>query len=274
MYDLLPTAENKNVWFGTEEVCKLCGGKGTLPHILNGCSIALSQGRYKWRHDQVLREIATYTEARRKISNKNPKPLKTKDIAFVKKGETAKPQTEFESRCYLDSASDWRLIVDLDGRLKVPEEVAVTNLRPDMLLISDGTKKMGIVELTVPGEERIEVSGELKRTKYAGLQEEGRKNGWLIQIWAIEVGCRGFPAASMASFLKEIGIHGNERRRKLKRIGEGAENASRSIWGWSHFKKWMVTIEYQCRYGVEYLKGAGGTCLANVLVLPPKTYSG
>ena len=186
----------------------------------------------------MLREIATYTEARRKISNKNPKPLKTKDIAFVKKGETAKPQTEFESRCYLDSASDWRLTVDLDGRLKVPEEVAVTNLRPDMLLISDGTKKMGIVELTVPGEERIEVSGELKRTKYAGLQEEGRKNGWLVQIWAIEVGCRGFPAASMASFLKEIGIHGNERRRKLKRIGEVAENASRSIWGWSHFKNW------------------------------------
>ena len=57
----------------------------------------------------------------------------------------------------------------------MPEEVAVTDMRPDMLLISDLTKKVGIVELTVPGEERIEVSGELKRTKYAGLQEEGRK---------------------------------------------------------------------------------------------------
>ena len=54
--------------------------------------------------------------------------------------------TRTRTRCYLDNASDWRLIVDLDGRLKVTEEVAVTNLRPDMLLISDGTKKMGIVE--------------------------------------------------------------------------------------------------------------------------------
>ena len=80
----------------------------------------------------------------------------------------------------------------------------------------------------------------------------------------------------MAIFFRDIGINGNERRRKLKRIGEVAENASRSIWGWSHFKNWGigVTTEYQCRYGVEYLKGAGGTCLANVLVLPPKTYSG
>ena len=119
----------------------------------------------------------------------------------------------------------------------MPEEVEVTNLRPDiMLLISDGTKKMRIVELTVTGEERIELSGQLKRTKYAGLQEEGRRNGWLVQVWVIEVGCRGFPAASMASLMKEIGIRGNERRRKLKRIREVAENASRSIWGWSHFK--------------------------------------
>ena len=237
VYDLLPTPENKNLWFGTEEMCKLCGGKGTLPHILNGCSVALSQGRYKWRHDQVLREVAKYTDARRKFCNSNPKPPKTKEIRFVKKGEKT-THTETETRCYLDSASDWRLIVDLDGRLKVPEEVAVTDMRPDMLLISEETKKVGIVELTVPGEERIEVSGELKRTKYAGLQEEGRKNGWLVQTWAIEIGCRGFPAASMATFLKEIGINGNERRRKLNRLGEIAENASRAIWRWSHFKSW------------------------------------
>ena len=237
VYDLLPTPENKNLWFGTEELCKLCGGKGTLPHILNGCSVALSQGRYRWRHDQVLREVAKYTDDRRKFCNNNPKPIKTKEIRFVKKGEKSS-HTETETRCYLDSASDWRLLVDLDGRLKVPEEVAVTNMRPDILLISDITKKVGIVELTVPGEERIEVSGELKRAKYAGLQEEGRKNGWLVQIWAIEIGCRGFPAASMATFLKDIGINGNERRRKLSKLGEIAESASRTIWRSSHFKSW------------------------------------
>ena len=126
----------------------------------------------------------------------------------------------------------------MDGKLKVPVEVADTNLRPDILLISDSEKKMGIVELTVPSEERIEVSGELKRSKYAGLQEQGRKKGWVVQVWAVEVGCRGFPAASMASFLGEIGIKGNERKKKLKKIGEVAEQASRSVWTWSHHKEW------------------------------------
>ena len=143
-----------------------------------------------------------------------------------------------ERKCYLDCASDWELQVDLDRKLKVPSKVAVTNLRPDILLISECRRKMGIVELTVPSEERIEVSGELKKTKYASLQEEGRKNGWSVQVWAVEVGCRGFPAASMAGFLGEMGIRGSERTKKLKKIGEAAEQASRSIWAWSHHKEW------------------------------------
>ena len=217
---------------------RLCGEKGTIGHILSGCKVALAQGRYKWRHDQVLREVAHCIEERRKTSNTKPNTKEKKEIKFVKEGEK-KPKTKNEDRkCYLDSASDWRLQVDLDGKLKVPVEVADTNLRPDILLISDSEKKMGIVELTVPSEERIEVSGELKRSKYAGLQEQGRKKGWVVQVWAVEVGCRGFPAASMASFLGEIGIKGNERKKKLKKIGEVAEQASRSVWTWSHHKEW------------------------------------
>lgn len=62
VYDLLTTPENKNQWFGSEEVCKLCGGKGTIGHMLSGCGVALAQGRYKWRHDQVLREVANCME--------------------------------------------------------------------------------------------------------------------------------------------------------------------------------------------------------------------
>ena len=84
----------------------------------------------------------------------------------------------------------------------------------------------------------MEVSGELKKARYAPLQEQGRANGWAVQIWSIEVGCKGFAAASMASFLKDIGLTGSERTRSLKKIGEVAESASRKIWNWSHFVEW------------------------------------
>ena len=107
-----------------------------------------------------------------------------------------------------------------------------------MVLMSNSTKKIGLIELTVPSEERVEVSGELKKARYAPLQEEGKANGWKVQVWAIEVGCKGFPAASMASFLKDMGLPCSERAHKLKKIGEVAENSSRKIWGWSHFTEW------------------------------------
>ena len=237
VYDLLPTPDNKNTWFGTEESCKLCGGKGTITHILSGCEVALAQGRYKWRHDQVLRELAQCIEEKRKSSNKTPRDAR-QGIVFVREGEKKSQQSKQEPRSYLDGASDWRLLVDLENSLKVPRQVAETNLRPDILLVSDSSRKMGVVELTVPSEERIELSGELKRTKYRILQEDGKKNKWDVQVWAVEVGCRGFPASSMASFLKEMGVQGGERKRMLSRMGEAAERASRTVWRWSHFKEW------------------------------------
>ena len=107
-----------------------------------------------------------------------------------------------------------------------------------MILLSESTKRIGLIELTVPSEERVEVSGELKKAKYASLQEEGKTRGWNVHMWAVEVGCKGFPAASMASFLKDIGIAGGERNRQLKKIGEVAMSSSRRIWSWSHFIQW------------------------------------
>ena len=239
VYDLLPTPHNKHMWFGEEEGCTLCGDKGTLQHILSGCRIALSQGRYKWRHDQVLRELAQCVDERRMENNRAPREKK-RGITFVKEGSQKPKQITktIPPRCFLDGAADWKLQVDLDGKLKVPEEVADTNLRPDMLLVSRSSRRMGVIELTVPSEERIEVSSELKKTKYAGLQREGRRNGWAVTVWAVEVGCRGFPASSMASLLKDMGIGGGERKRSLKKIGEAAEKASKSIWNWSRMKEW------------------------------------
>ena len=48
-------------------------------------------------------------------------------------------------------------MVDLDRRLKVPEGVTPTDLKPDLILVSDSTKKIGVTELTVPNEDRVEV---------------------------------------------------------------------------------------------------------------------
>ena len=58
VHDVLPTPANLRNWGLTEEAkCLLCQEVGTLEHILSSCKVALQQGRYCWRHDQVLRTI-------------------------------------------------------------------------------------------------------------------------------------------------------------------------------------------------------------------------
>ena len=239
VYDLLPTPSNKNTWFGTEEKCTLCGQEGTLNHILSGCKVALAQGRYKWRHDQVLRTIANAVEDIRKRKNNNHNKTRER-MHFLKEGEKTNREEKGQKHedSYLNSANDWKLEVDLDGRLKVPTEITTTNQRPDMMIISKQTKQVGFIELTVPNEDRIEVSSEMKKTKYEAIAIDGRQKGWRVRIWAVEVGCRGFPASSMAAFMKEIGYRGKEGKRILEEIGQTAESATHSIWKWSQIKNW------------------------------------
>merc|ERR1712055_168997 len=84
------TPSNKNIWFGSEETCKLCGENGTLSHILSSCKVALSQGRFTWRHNQVLRQIALVVDSKRKNHNNQPR-REEKKIQFVKAGEKMTP---------------------------------------------------------------------------------------------------------------------------------------------------------------------------------------
>ena len=236
VYDLLPTPSNKNRWFGGEERCKLCGQEGTLNHLLAGCQVALSQGRYKWRHDQVLKELAKSID-QRLTENLNTNESLSRKIQFVKEGEKGnKEETSYGS--YLSPAKDWKMKVDLEGRLQIPKDIVVTNLRPDITLISSKTKQFGMIELTVPSEERIEVSGELKRQKYEKVALEARTRGWRVKIWAVEVGCKGFPAVSLSNFLKDIGYKGGKRKKICETIGRSAEQASHSLWKASFYKDW------------------------------------
>ena len=63
VYDVLPSPVNLCQWNLTDNPnCRLCEKRGTLDHILSSCKVAFSQGRYRWRHDTVLRELAHIPE--------------------------------------------------------------------------------------------------------------------------------------------------------------------------------------------------------------------
>ena len=58
IHDTASTPSNLKLWNkAASGNCKLCSKQGTLNHILTFCKVALRQGRFNWRHNQVLREI-------------------------------------------------------------------------------------------------------------------------------------------------------------------------------------------------------------------------
>ena len=234
VYDVLPSPSNLLKWGLLETPdCQLCGARGTLAHILSGCKLALQQGRYRWRHDQVLRTLADILERERQ-KTKSSSRNKTKGIQFVKAGETAR--TSHESNSLLDG-SKWQMRVDLMRRLVFPDVIQTTQ-RPDIVLWSVEDKKIIIIELTVPWEEGCDEAHERKSSKYLELKEECQVRGWKTWLFPVEVGCRGFPARSVWALLKAIGLRGNTRKRAVRSLGEEAEKASSWIWHLRDIREW------------------------------------
>ncbi|XP_061589349.1 uncharacterized protein LOC133454644 [Cololabis saira] len=228
VYDVLPSPSNLFRWGLAENpLCPLCQRTGSLEHVLSCCPKALGDGRYRWRHDQVLRVIAEAICTG--ISTSKGQQPSRQYIAFVKAGE--KPQQlRSQAGGLLATARDWQLKVDLGRQLKFPENIAVTTLRPDMVLGSESTRQVVLLELTVPWKDRMEEAFERKRAKYEELAGECRSKGWKTRCNPIEVGCRGFAGQSLSRAFKMLGVKGLQHRKALKNISDAAEKASRWLW--------------------------------------------
>ncbi len=64
------------------------------------------------------------------------------------------------------------MTVNLERQLKIPTHITQSKLRPDIILVSEATKQLILLELTVPLEESMEEAQERKRKKYQELVEE------------------------------------------------------------------------------------------------------
>ena len=100
-----------------------------------------------------------------------------------------------------------------------------TNLRPDAVLVSQQSKTLVAIELSVPWEENFEEAHERKSLKYADLMVDCKDKGWSVWLFPVEVGCRRFPAQSVWKLLTGLGISGRNMQDNMKKTGR----SSRSI---------------------------------------------
>lgn len=83
-------------------------------------------------------------------------------------------RTQVKQVGLLATAQDWQLRVNLGRQPKFPETIAETTPRPDPVLISETTKQVVLLELTVRGEERMKETFQKMIVKYDSLARECR----------------------------------------------------------------------------------------------------
>jgi hypothetical protein len=216
VYDQLPSGDNLAKWkLADDSRCPMCNDTQTLQHILSACKVSLASGRYTWRHNQVLEKIVQAIEE-----------------AKVSAGKTA--QTTQQGRSWsgnpLQLANDWIVAADLPTRKGYPDVIKDSGMRPDIVITSERIKTVIIVELTVPYESNMSESHEFKMAKYEDLVSQVHTKGYKTQLFAVEVGARGFAGTSVYNLLKRLGLSSQRCAWYLKQVAQAAEKASYWIW--------------------------------------------
>jgi hypothetical protein len=200
---------------GANGKCPLCKTQyHTIGHILSGCQISLQQGRYTYRHNNVLRVIRGWIK----------KTLEDNNTAF-------RVWTDLPDECH-----DWQLP---NGIL----HKHLQGMRPDIIVSTTTIEKevetttVWIIELTCPTEQRFVASNDLKRRKYEPVAAVFRHQPTIdiVELVPIEVGARGRPAASLRN-LKPL-LQGNYSK-AVEEAGRAAIIASMHIYYGSETLLW------------------------------------
>ena len=275
-YDTLPSPSNLHRWrISTEKSCFLCGKPVcTTAHILGACRKSLEQGRFTFRHDSVLALIVSYL--RKFLSTYSLSSEKQNNIHFVKAGTAVTKSMKSPIIGLLNLAPDWTILSDLDSKLVVPHFLAITRLRPDLLLYSQITKTCIIIELTCCCEENIEQWHSEKFFKYDPLSKSIGLNGWKTYLFPIEVGARGYCGTSIKSCFSRLGFSGKYMRSFMKSLSLEALKTSFYIWQNRDNKVWQCPSpqRFECNQNISMQKdnhmGPKPTTRSKKANIPPK----
>ena len=192
--DTLPHNANLHLWGKRpSSTCQLCPERQTLHHVLNHCSTALEKRRYNQRHDDILASLYSFVSR------------------HLHPGESVTVDLEDEEYCF-------------------PQDVAITDRRPDMVIWSD--RSICLVELTIPFEAGMAEAAERKRAKYEELLGACAASQRTANLITIEVGSRGFiNAPSLDELYRHLTPSRKLERKELeKQITRKCITRSHEVW--------------------------------------------
>ena len=274
----LPDPSNLRRWnCNATARCLLCGlPAASAKHTLSHCYIALIQGRFTWRHDNVLSALEPHIRGRVAKANRSD-PVLRKPIHFLPAGFSAPCRRRFRlaSPSLLCCANDWEVQFDFDGNLVFPSVTGVTTaLRPDIVIWSPSKKVIIWGELTCPLEERFLESQVSKLSRYMSLEIECRVRGWATHAFPFEVGCLGFVSNSSRKFLLALGISKSELKWAIWKMSEAARKSSCHIWHSRRNSKWIGPPLVPRKTSPQSVppSSSSSPCSAPLLPLPPPPF--
>ena len=205
----LPTPDNLCKWKKmVEKTCPICGKTPcTLFHLLNNCQTSVNQKRYDYRHDSIL--LFLYNML-----------METKD------------KTNLE------------IYADLEGSrvngVTIPNNIVTTGSKPDLVIINRSTKKIDLVELTVPWDTMANNAKKRKEARYNSLVANIQGNGWTCSHTTLEIGSRGLITQRNRSSLIMLCNLARETKKSkvIQTCSKLALLGSYSLWVARHSKDW------------------------------------
>ncbi len=249
LHDVASTPCNLKLWnYSSTSSCALCSRNCNLKHILSCCPVALKQGRYNWRHDQVLRIIVDALLEKIDWANRKATVAsKKKEWGKLKSAESTykKPAKQLEAVPHLlETANDWKIVYDEDTRQRqFPQHIVCTSLRPDIVVYSDAIKCAVLIELTCGNEENFEDQRYRKEKRYQLLMESVQDAGWTGYLLTVEVGCRGFYHHTLPRVFNFFNLKRSRKKATLNTAAVVALKASYTIWLSRYNKIWCDNWE-------------------------------
>ena len=166
------------------------------------------------------------------------------EIKFVPQGHQSIKYKKRSTRLgILHKSPSWNVLADIPSKsLMFPAHIALTELRPDLVIFSNSTRIVILIELTCPCEENFEERHHDKIKRYTPLKELIELNGWSCFLFAVEVGARGYCSESVPSCLRSLGLKNKSISQACKTLGLTSMRKSFWIWLSRESKEWRPEV--------------------------------
>ena len=165
-------------------LCRMCGRKGeTVAHVVSECS-KLAQTEYKGRHDNVARYIHWQLCGKCGLER-------------AKRWYEEKPEVEVESENFKIL---WDFTIQCDRKIEAR--------RPDIVFIDKTKREVVMIDVAIPGDDRVKEKELEKIEKYQLLKDEIAKVWHMrkVIVVLVVIGALGAVSANFREYMKRIGV--------------------------------------------------------------------